>query len=76
MNFKSEEHENIYEKLSSILHIKFKSQIQNGPIEFYKLVRFENLISNGMYYVLFMMQNQKQYLLKTKLNSNQSLSGI
>jgi hypothetical protein len=49
---KAAQYEVTYEKLSSIFKVKFKSQINNSPIQFERLLQIENLVTNENYYIL------------------------
>lgn len=55
-------HEEVYEKLSSLLNIKFKAQLKGCPIEFYKILLVQNLITNNENYTVI-FKNEKNWLI-------------
>lgn len=55
------QHNEIYEKLVSILGIKFKVQLNNSPIEFKKLFFVQNLIQGIEFYSLDLKNKSIQF---------------
>lgn len=45
-------HEEIYEKISSLFGIKFKTQLRNSPVEFNSFYLVKNVINNKEFYSL------------------------
>jgi len=81
LDYLNKNHEKIYESLSSLLEIKFKVQLKDCEIEFSKLCKITDLISQEEYYGLVIdkrdvinFNNKNQFInefvkfIKEKLN--------
>ncbi|AQX10865.1 hypothetical protein [Elizabethkingia meningoseptica] len=51
-------HKEIYERLSSMYGIKFKSQLKDSPIEFNSLFKFNNLITGEESFLIIFASNE------------------
>jgi len=58
-------HLDIYEKISSLFNIKFKSQITNLDLSFKNLFYLKNIMSNDEYYLLI-LNNQSSLKFRNK----------
>ena len=64
--YRKSDHEEVYEKLSSLFKIKFKAQLKDSPIEFLKFLHIKNLITNNEDYCIFLKNEKNCLIFKNK----------
>lgn len=70
-----EEHFEIYEKISLLFNIKFKSQITNLDIQFESIYYIKNIINTDEYYFL-VFQNEQHIKFHNKLEFLKNFSQL
>ena len=63
---KNSNHDEVYEKLSSMLGIKFKAQLRESPIEFDKIIFCRNLINDNETFSVIIKKDKKHIVFKEK----------
>ncbi|SEL93914.1 hypothetical protein [Parapedobacter koreensis] len=63
---KKNNHEKIYDKLSSLFNIRIKAQLKDSPLEFHKLLHIKNVVTENENYVIIFKGKEHTLIFKDR----------